>query len=478
MDREGLLDLADDLQNCEITLKATGRLTQINSEDRLVKILKRCPGYVKSRWQSRVQEIRKEDRDPNIEDVRKLIRKIATEKNDSAFGSIMDSESGKFTTRDKNTRRSGKPGGRSPQQRSMNFSIQTEETKDRGVERNESNVKCKFCEKDHKMEQCVNFKSKSGEEQFEFVRSKKLCDNCLSPFHFSAGCKRRKECTIPGFALRRKHITSLHESISEFEQRPSAENMLSGRQQMQTGEVAPEKKKSQFFGVTSHIGAGCGSKALSIVPVKVKGHGERKVITTYALLDNGSTASFCTDNLLKELGLQGKRCQLTVATISNVESNSESSIASLDVMDLKENVFIELPSVFSTKTLNVSPEAITKQDVNQWPYLSKVKLPAELPNGEVSILIGVDVPEALQPDEIIKAQQGGPYAVRTKFGWTLNGPMGRLGANGKHCYHLNSSYDDLLNEQLRKYFNQEFNESFADENKIDVCGRQKGHVSL
>ena len=72
--------MADDLQNCEITLKATGRLTQVNSEDRLVKILERCPGYVKSRWQSRVQEIRKEDRDPNIEDVRKLIRKIAMEK--------------------------------------------------------------------------------------------------------------------------------------------------------------------------------------------------------------------------------------------------------------------------------------------------------------------------------------------------------------------------------------------------------------
>ena len=136
-------------------------------------------------------------------------------------------------------------------------------------------------------------------------------------------------------------------------------------------------------------------------------------------------------------------------------------------MDLDENVFIELPSVFFTKMLNVSPEAITEQeDVNRWPYLSKVKLPAELRNGEVSILIGVDVPEALQPYEIIKAQQGGPYAVRTKFGWTLNGPMRRLEAKGKHCYHLNSSHDDLLNEQLRKYFNQEFNESFADENKM------------
>ena len=57
-DRETLQELADDLESCEITLKATGRMMQINNQDRLVKILERCPGFVKSRWQSHVQDIR------------------------------------------------------------------------------------------------------------------------------------------------------------------------------------------------------------------------------------------------------------------------------------------------------------------------------------------------------------------------------------------------------------------------------------
>ena len=61
-------------------MKTTGRLNQVNSEDRLVKILERCPGFVKARWQSRVQEIRSEDREPNIEDVRKLVSRVAMEK--------------------------------------------------------------------------------------------------------------------------------------------------------------------------------------------------------------------------------------------------------------------------------------------------------------------------------------------------------------------------------------------------------------
>ena len=68
-DREALQELADDLESCEIALKAIGRMLQINTEYRLVKILERCPGFVKSRWQSRVREIRVEGREPNVQDV-------------------------------------------------------------------------------------------------------------------------------------------------------------------------------------------------------------------------------------------------------------------------------------------------------------------------------------------------------------------------------------------------------------------------
>ena len=56
-DKEGLQELADDLLNCEITLKATGRLAQLDNEDRLVKIMERCPVFVRARWQKHVQSL-------------------------------------------------------------------------------------------------------------------------------------------------------------------------------------------------------------------------------------------------------------------------------------------------------------------------------------------------------------------------------------------------------------------------------------
>ena len=55
-------------------------------------------------------------------------------------------------------------------------------------------------------------------------------------------------------------------------------------------------------GGNTQTGARCETKALSIVPVKVKGRGKGRIIETYALLDNGSTATFCTEQLLEDLG--------------------------------------------------------------------------------------------------------------------------------------------------------------------------------
>ena len=56
----------------------------------MIETLERCHAFLESRWQAKVQEIRNEDRDPDIEDVRKLVRTAAKEENDPVFGGIMD----------------------------------------------------------------------------------------------------------------------------------------------------------------------------------------------------------------------------------------------------------------------------------------------------------------------------------------------------------------------------------------------------
>ena len=65
----------------------------------------------------------------------------------------------------------------------------------------------------HKLEVCDKLKRKNGEEQFMFVHLNKLCDNCVPPFHFAAGCKQSKSCSIPGCDLKQKYLTSPHEPV-------------------------------------------------------------------------------------------------------------------------------------------------------------------------------------------------------------------------------------------------------------------------
>ena len=446
-DGDALQDLADELESCEITLQATGRLGQLNNEDSLVRILKRCPMYVRSRWQSRVQELRTQGRDPNVQDIRKLIRMAASEKCDPVYGSLMDSDNKDSKLKQKASNQT------STSKTKVNFSVQTGE----GGKTNSDGCKCYFCDKNHRLDSCESFKLEDGEKQFKLIRQKKLCDNCLSSFHFSAGCKRRKACTIPNCDVRRKHMASIHNAVKEFERRRSG-------QCSQDQCRSPKPEQGQFSGLTSKADACSVGQGLPVVPIKVRCKGRNKVVTTYALLDSGSTASFCDNVLLEELGVEGKACRIQLATIDGVRDECQTALVSLEIMDLEETVCIQMDSVFSTKSLNIPTSAIAQQDdVNKWPYLSGIMVPETIADGKVSLLIGVDVPEALEPDEMRKSENGGPFAVKTKFGWTLNGPLGRHSFTGNSCFFSEcKSGDDLLQEQLLKYFNREFNQLTCD----------------
>ena len=96
-----------------------------------------------------------------------------------------------------------------------------------------------------------------------------------------------------------------------------------------------------------------------------------------------------------------------------------------------------------------------------------VKLQSTLHGEEVNLLIGVDVPDAVQPLEFPKSKSGGPFAVRTIFGWALNGPLGRFDGEGNHCHFARTQHNDdvKLAEQLCQYFNHEFSESSSDSSK-------------
>ena len=60
-----------------------------------------------------------------------------------------------------------------------------------------------------------------------------------------------------------------------------------------------------------------------VVPVKISGHSGSKEKVTYAFFDSGSDASFCLENLVRELGLKEmKPATFTMATVNCEEKRT------------------------------------------------------------------------------------------------------------------------------------------------------------
>ena len=58
------------------------------------------------------------------------------------------------------------------------------------------------------------------------------------------------------------------------------------------------------------------------------------VVLTYAFLDPGSNTTFCSNELLKQLGVEGKKATLSLTTLQNEEQTTNCSVTSLQVLDL------------------------------------------------------------------------------------------------------------------------------------------------
>lgn len=69
-----------------------------------------------------------------------------------------------------------------------------------------------------------------------------------------------------------------------------------------------------------HIGAGIQDNVLSVVPVRVKAAKGDKIIPVYAFIDPGSSATFCTERLMSQLNVKGKRTNILLKTMSHEKS--------------------------------------------------------------------------------------------------------------------------------------------------------------
>ena len=288
-----LRDFADTLNACAETLKALGMINEISNRRELLKIIERLPFNLRSRWLKHVKNIRDNGRTPTILDAVSFIDDAAKELNDPVFGRLLQSG-----VKDKpHTYRKG--------------TFSTSATSSSSVVSS-----CILCQADHSLFYCQQFKDMTPDQRFQFAFDKRLCFNCLLHGHTSSQCNLRRTCTVKGCGL--KHTKFLHTGRMigrssdgyRFPREASkSANQSNSATQTEYGNANADSSSHASCDTT---GAGVYRVALPIIPVTVRSPDGNKQYNTYALLDSGSTNSFCLQELADELQVKGKHKVMSI----------------------------------------------------------------------------------------------------------------------------------------------------------------------
>ncbi len=283
-----------------------------------------------------------------------------------------------------------------------------------GRKRGKVQTYCPYCESsEHFLSQCATFQTFTTEQIHNWITENKRCMKC-GRSHAVTDCTLRKPCSI----CQNKHLQILHE-------------------------VNAKASKEGICMLSSAVGTAylnrptdCSRVLLKVVKVRLQ-YCER-ALETYAVLDDGSERTILLCEAANKLGLRGIPEELALRTIRQETKVLQGASVSFSVSPAsqpKQNYHIS--GAFTAQNLGLADHSyplVTLQ--KRYKYLSG--LPLE-PFDRVSplLLIGADQPHLITPVEPVRlGPPGGPAAIRTRLGWTLQGPTRDLPqlSRSQNCY--------------------------------------------
>ena len=349
-------------------------------------IVKKLPFYLHDKWRNLVFELKTRKEHLTFNDLVSFVKREAKKANDPVFGKSVMSTS---TRKDQKNKHQSK--SKTKKAFATNFS------EDNG---SHNVVTCLYCGGLHTLYSCENITKLSLKNRYSFLKTKGLCYGCLKTGHLKSTCKNKLRCSF----FYRFHASILHVDglMKACDQNNNVKKELSS---------------------ASHTGAGIPTyQALHIVPVRLKAKASDKFIETYAFLDTGSTATFCSDRVVKLLNVEGKRTKIDLVTMNQECTKDSYEIAGLEISSLDGRHFLNLPSMNTQRTLPVSRNDVPSvEDIRKWSHLKDIKL--DRIDAEVDLLLGINVPKAMEPWDVIPSNNDGPFAMKTIFGWVINGPL-------------------------------------------------------
>ena len=246
----------------------------------------------------------------------------------------------------------------------------------------------------HPIWKCEKFKKMNVEERGQKAKELKLCFKCLSDAHQMRNCSGRL-CDVNGCG--KPHHRLLHRPYKNEEQMQNVENV---------DEV-------------SNLSSMRSSGVLPVIPVTI-GSGS-KTLKTFALCDSGASLSFVDESLMKTLNLTGQLVDLNVAGIHGASDISSKRLR-VRIGDQQGKVKEDIMA-YSHPDVNAGNRTYNlKKLKEEYPHLSVLK-DSTINLKDVKVILGQDCYHLHRAIGYRKCGKSKPWAVLTKLGWMLSGPL-------------------------------------------------------
>lgn len=420
-DSAGLQAFSDFLLRCQEAVKIVGSISELDSNQNLIQVSTKLPSYSGVKWCRHAYETRTKSASNTVtfSDFVRFVKGESELANDPVFSpdALKRERKGHpdYNTRDNRSR------WRNKESRIDSFAIgifQEEPSSQLCPQR--TVTKCPFCEKNHALGSCQEFKKKKVEDRVEFIKIKGLCFGCLKPGHLSISCQSRLTCEECG----KLHPTLLH--VSKPAKLPAKRNQTGNKQPKEPNN---DESINASTSVSNYVSDHCVEATTCMVVPVILTHKENTSVKifTYALLDNGSDSTFINSSILTKLQVNGPEITLKLNTMYGQTEIEAKKIEGLVVQHINQaEVSIALPRAYSRDIIPSKKGQIpTPEKAKKWPHLDRIKdklLPLQ-EDMEIGILIGCNCPKALKPREVILGRDEDPYAVRTLLGWGIIGPI-------------------------------------------------------
>ena len=366
--------LADELCNAEITLRKKQMYTEIDTQNNIIQICLRLESSLRYEWRNRVMK-NKQTMGVylNFSDFVSFVQEHADVVNDPLYGDdALEDHSRRYKEK---TTISSLPSSIRDVCDCVSSSISDASQ----TSNPRSSVQCQLCSRNHKLYTCYQFRNMPIDKRCNYVKSNNLCVLCLGSDHLLSDCRSTYTCKVNNCG--EKHSSSLH--VYKF-QTPAVGNCV----------ISDDKS----------------NVSMPTVPVIIDG-----TFQTSALLDTGSSVSFCSKRLMNELKLQGATMSCQLRTVHGTDNHC-GTFLNLQVTSQDGAGSLQMNNVLVVDEIPMA--RYTLDNISSYPHLKGLNFTQCT---QVDLLIGQDNSAALAPIEVRRGPVGAPFAVLTMMGWTLNG---------------------------------------------------------